>query len=120
MKITKKSQKITTWGRHKTPENSGWKTGRGRKDQSEERCLDFQKLMLASFGDQLSESDVYVKTGSAGGVDIHLSAKAQRLFPFAVEIKFQEALNLWAALAQAQANATPKSLPALVFFRRSN
>lgn len=94
------------------------RTVRGRKAKGRQACLDFQQLVLASFTG-LTDADVYVKTGSAGGVDIHFSEKGRKLFPFAVEIKNQESLNIWKALAQAQANATPKNLPAIVFFKRS-
>lgn len=74
--------------------------------------------LLAAY--DLEEDDLLVKATSMGGCDVHLSPKAKATFPFAIEVKCQEALNIWAALAQAQANATPKNLPAVVFFKRAN
>lgn len=41
----------------------------------------------------------------AGGEDVQLSPRARQLFPFSVECKNTERLSLWAALAQANANA---------------
>lgn len=53
----------------------------------------------------------------AGGVDLQLSTAAKLVFPFAVEAKCQEALNIWAALSQAEANAGDQATPLLVFAR---
>jgi hypothetical protein len=51
------------------------------------------------------------------GEDILLSPAARRLFPFSVECKNQEKLNIWGALEQAEENSgnhTP-----LVIFKRN-
>jgi len=68
----------------------------------------------------LTEDDVFVKATSQGGCDIHLSSAAFRLFPFAIEAKNVEALNIWAALAQAEVNGIKKKAPGVVFFKRAN
>ena len=78
---------------------------------------DVKALLLKTF--QLVEDDMLVKATSMGGCDLHLSPEAQRLFPFAIEVKCQESLNIWAALAQAQVNADKKQQPAIVFFKRA-
>ena len=41
----------------------------------------------------------------AAGEDLMLSPAARQLWPYSVECKNQEALNLWAAWSQACANA---------------
>lgn len=52
------------------------------------------------------------------GADLKLSSAAKRAFPFAVECKKQEALNIWQALKQTEENANREGLyPALVFAR---
>ena len=51
------------------------------------------------------------------GEDILLSPAARKLFPFSVECKNQEKLNIWSALDQAEQNSgehTP-----LVIFKRN-
>ncbi len=72
--------------------------------------------ILAKFPD-LEPDDVKCAIMGETGKDLHLSPAAQRRFPFAVECKNQEKLNIWSALKQAQANAgghTP-----LVIFKRN-
>ena len=41
----------------------------------------------------------------AGGEDIMLSAKARNMFPYSVECKNQESLNVWKAFEQAECNS---------------
>ena len=41
----------------------------------------------------------------AGGEDVMLSPKARALFPYSIECKNVEKLNLWEAWKQAEANA---------------
>jgi hypothetical protein len=60
----------------------------------------------------------------ASGADLLLSPAARRVFPFYVECKNQEALNIWAALAQADkgsiaSSPTPPLTAPLVVFRRN-
>ena len=50
------------------------------------------------------------------GVDIKLSALARKYIPFAVESKNQEKLNIWQAIAQAEANKG-EDKPVVVFTR---
>ena len=40
-----------------------------------------------------------------GGEDVQLSPAARKLFPFSVECKSVEKLNVWAAYEQASANS---------------
>jgi hypothetical protein len=93
------------------------RTVRGRKAKGRRACLDVQQAILQYYP-SLSAEDVYVKTGSAGGVDLHFSAKGRKVFPFAVEVKGAESLNIWAALSQALANADDRT--PIVFFKRSH
>jgi hypothetical protein len=53
---------------------------------------------------QLPESDAKSLPMGSQGEDIWLSQKARELFPFSVECKNVEKLNVWAAFDQAKAN----------------
>ena len=52
----------------------------------------------------------------ASGEDILLSPAARKLFPFSVECKVQEKLNIWSSLEQAENNSGSHT-PLLIFKR---
>ena len=83
---------------------------KGRRLQQELR-----DRILAVFP-ELHPDDVRSTSMGAGGEDLLLSPAARAVFPFASECKNQEALSIWSALAQAEANAGPY-FPLLVFKR---
>lgn len=62
----------------------------------------------------LHAADVKSCAMGSGGEDVQLSAAARAVFPFSVEVKNRERLNVHAALAQAEANAGACE-PLLVF-----
>jgi predicted ATPase with chaperone activity len=66
---------------------------------------------------QLEPDDVKSAIMGESGTDIKLSPAARKLFPFSVECKNQEKLNVWSALEQAQENTTMGTDPLLVFKR---
>lgn len=86
---------------------------KGRKLQQQTR-----DLILEVFKGELEQDDVRSTGMGQSGVDLQMSPLAQKLFPFAVENKAQEALSIFAALEQAEANATEK-LKALVVFKKN-
>jgi hypothetical protein len=63
--------------------------------------------------------DILIQTTSVGGNDLHLSPLAKRVFPFGIEVKNKESLNVYQALAQAQASATKKGLFPILFFQKN-
>jgi hypothetical protein len=65
---------------------------------------------------ELTENDVRSTSMGASGEDVLLSQAAIDLFPYAVECKNVEKLNIWSALEQAEANRCDKT-PLLVFKR---
>ena len=73
-------------------------------------------LILEKFNKKLEEDDVRSITMGDSGEDILLSPAARRLFPFSVECKNQEKLNIWSSLEQAESN-TGKHTPLLIFKR---
>ena len=73
-------------------------------------------LILEQFNKQLEPDDVRSITMGDSGEDILLSPAARRLFPFSVECKNQEKLNIWSALEQAEDNSN-NHIPLVVFKR---
>jgi hypothetical protein len=66
----------------------------------------------------LGSADIRPAIMGSSGMDIQLSTRAREQFPYAVECKNQEALNIWDALRQCEANAEKECLlPVLVFKR---
>lgn len=64
----------------------------------------------------LSEEDVFSNPMGCQGEDIRLSDKARECFPFSIESKNTEKLNIWEALAQAE-SSNRKYKPLVVFSR---
>jgi hypothetical protein len=64
----------------------------------------------------LEPDDIRSTSMGASGVDLLLSPAARKTYPFAVECKAQESLNIWAALEQAEQNRGG-SIPLLCFKR---
>jgi hypothetical protein len=65
----------------------------------------------------LEDADIVVTPSGVPGVDLHLSLKAFKEFPFAIECKNQESISIWAALKQAESRKP--GLPVL-FFKRNH
>jgi len=81
----------------------------------------FQKMIAALirmyFG--LPDEDVVSTAMGQQGCDIKLSNAARLKFPFGVECKCTESVNIWKAWEQAQKNAKKESLEPLLFIKRS-
>jgi len=61
-------------------------------------------LILEAFT-ELEPDDVRSTSMGAGGEDLQLSPAARRKFPYSVECKNVEKLNVWGAYEQAEANS---------------
>lgn len=61
----------------------------------------------------LHEDDIRITGSGATGRDLLLSPAAQKIFPFATEIKNVEHLNVREAFAQARTHAKPGEIPVL-------
>lgn len=83
---------------------------KGRRLQQHVR----DKLLEAA--PQLQPDDIRSTSMGAPGEDLLLSPTAREVYPFAIECKAQEALSIWAALAQAESNAAGYT-PLLAFKR---
>lgn len=64
----------------------------------------------------LTENDIRSTSMGASGVDIQMSEAALKIYPFAIECKNQENIQIWAALNQAEENRG-KHTPLLIFKR---
>jgi len=67
----------------------------------------------------LGSEDIKPAIMGEQGMDIKLSSRARDLFPYAIEAKAQESLNIWQALEQARVNAEKEKLMPLLVFKRN-
>jgi hypothetical protein len=65
-------------------------------------------------------ADIFVTSSSVTGEDIGLSPLARATFPFTVECKNQEKLNVWEALKQAEGHTLKSPYTPLVIFSRNH
>lgn len=89
---------------------------KGRTAQNEVAKM-IKEHIEAQTGIELDPRDVGVAIMGTSGTDIKLSPLAEKYFQYSVEVKNQEALNIWAALKQAEANVLPGTKPMLCFRR---
>ena len=89
---------------------------RSAKNKGKRLQNTIRDLILEKF-DSLEKDDVRSNTMGDSGEDILLSPAARRLFPFSVECKNQEKLNIWSALVQAEENSGDHA--PLVIFKRN-
>ena len=76
-----------------------------------------REMILSHFPD-LHPDDVVSTLMGDSGTDIKLSYAARQKFPYSVEVKNQEKLNIWSALEQAEINTKDGTTP-VVFFKRN-
>lgn len=69
-------------------------------------------------GDDRKPSDIKPAIMGEQGKDIKFYGYASDLYPYAIECKNQERVNIWASLEQAEANADQDEVP-LLFFKRN-
>ena len=67
----------------------------------------------------LSPDDVRSTSMGVAGPDLQLSTRAKELFPFGVECKAQERINIWESWAQTQRHCSKTGLTPLLVCRRN-
>jgi len=67
----------------------------------------------------LTENDVYSTSMGAQGIDIRLSEEARKVFPFAVECKRSETINVHGAMDQCMINAKKEGLTPIVISKKN-
>ncbi len=83
---------------------------------------DFQKDIVFAIQKwlNLTDDDIRPVAASVNGVDIELTSKqARELFPYGVECKRQEKLNIWDAISQCETNADAIGKRPLLVFKRN-
>ena len=83
---------------------------KGKRLQNKVRDLILEKF------NTLEDDDVRSTTMGDSGEDVLLSPAARKLFPFSIECKNQEKLNIWSSLEQAENNSGSHT-PLLIFKR---
>lgn len=89
-------------------------TVKSRKAKGRGFQKEIARFIREFFG--LESHDVVSTAASVGGEDIILSDFAKSQFPFAVECKKQEKIQIWSAIEQAEKNANGR-IPIVVFAR---
>lgn len=89
---------------------------RSAKDKGKRFQNKVRDMFLAIAGERLEPDDVRSNPMGAPGEDILFSPAARRLFPYSVECKNVEKLNIWEAIQQAKSNAGAHE-PLVVFSR---
>lgn len=67
----------------------------------------------------LSENDVKPAVMGESGIDIKLSDAARSVFPYAIEAKNVEKLNVWQAWEQAEQNAKKEALEPMLIIKKN-
>lgn len=84
------------------------------------RCASLARETLLRHASVLEPGDINVTSSGVTGPDLILSPLAKRIFPFAIECKNVEKLNVWEALKQAESHVHDNglgSVPVLIFSR---
>ena len=88
---------------------------RSRKNKGKRLQNKVRDILLEAFQD-LEQDDIRSAIMGESGEDIKLSPAARKLFPFSVECKNQEKLNIWSSLEQAETNSG-NHIPIVIFKR---
>ena len=84
---------------------------KGRKLQQWVRTLLIEKL-------NIHPEDIESRSMGAGGEDLIMSRSAREKFPYSIECKNQESLNIWKSYEQAQQNSG--NYEPIVVLKRNN
>lgn len=68
----------------------------------------------------LGEGDIKKAIMGESGIDIKLSPHARTFFPYAVECKNTEKINVWSAISQCESNAIIEKLIPLLIIKRNH
>lgn len=89
--------------------------GQSSKAKGRQAVVGLRDRIVTILG--IPEAGMMVKATSMPGVDLYIAPEHRARFPFSVEVKACESLQIWAALAQARENVE-FGRPAL-FFKRA-
>ncbi len=92
---------------------------RSAKQKGKRAVFETRDLLLQHAA-HLREEDIQKPIGSRKGADLVFSSKAKETYPFTVEVKNQERLNIWEALEQSENHCAETELKPLLVFRRNH
>jgi hypothetical protein len=81
------------------------------------RLVAYVRESLLSWAKDLGGTDIVQPATSQPGADLVLSPKAKAIYPYSIECKNQESINIWSALKQAKQNAKDDEMPVVCFTR---
>ena len=87
------------------------KKAKGRRLQQWVRDILIEKL-------EVHQEDIESRSMGAGGEDLIMSRSAREKFPYSIECKNQESLNIWKSYEQAQQNSG--NYEPIVVLKRNN
>ena len=87
------------------------KKAKGRRLQQWVRDILIEKL-------EVHPEDIESRSMGAGGEDLIMSRSAREKFPYSIECKNQESLNIWKSYEQAQQNSG--NYEPIVILKRNN
>ena len=87
------------------------KKAKGRRLQQWVRDILIEKL-------EVHPEDIESRSKGAGGEDLNMSRSAREKFPYSIECKNQESLNIWKSYEQAQQNSG--NYEPIVVLKRNN
>ena len=76
----------------------------------------FRELLIEKLG--IHPEDIENRSMGAGGEDLIMSRSAREKFPYSIECKNQESLNIWKSYEQAQQNSG--NYEPIVVIKRNN
>lgn len=86
------------------------------KAKGKRLCQEVKEL-LKMYEQSLTDDDIIIMPTSVPGSDLRLSHNAKRFFPFDIECKNQEKLNIWESIKQSETRAKMDEIPLVVFSR---
>jgi hypothetical protein len=92
-------------------------TASGSKAKGRILQQEIRQDLIAKLG--IHELDIRSTAMGQAGCDIYLAKAAREIFPFGVECKNVELLNIWDAALQCETNARNEGLRPLLVFRRN-
>ena len=79
------------------------------------RLAQFAKDIMLKFAPSLEEDDIRVTPASVPGEDLQMSPLAKKTYPYSVECKNHERLNIWKAYEQSESNTKEHETAIVVF-----
>lgn len=95
------------------------KSRKAKSRSLQNKCAaDILKTLQILYPD-IDMNDVKATPMNISGIDVQLSGRARNAYPWAIECKNQEKINIWDAIKQADGHAKVEHLKPMVVFKRN-